>query len=92
MSHDNYKAILLCLDEYMEKQGKKVINEMEANSELARNGLLDDDLSQPGRPLRELLASLRDNNLLPSNIKQSFGSWTIRNSRLTQLRPLFCTF
>lgn len=81
-----------CLDDYMEQRGKQSINEMEANSELARLGLLEDDDEQPGRPLREVLASMRDSNILPRNIKQSFGAWKIKNSRLAQVRQQFFFF
>jgi hypothetical protein len=76
--------IQTCIDEYMVRTGKHEINEMEANIELARVGLLDDDVRHPGAPLRELLISLRDSNLLPQNIRQVFGSWKIKNSRTLQ--------
>lgn len=59
----NFSAIQTCLDEYMSLAGKNEINDMEANRELARAGLLDDSLPNPGKPLRLLLAGLRDANL-----------------------------
>ena len=86
MITENIKQLQHCLDDYLERHGKHVIDEIEANSELSRQGLMEDDPSQPGRPLRELLSHLRDSNLLPRNIRQSFGSWFIRNSRLFQVR------
>lgn len=92
MTKENLKKALHCLDDYMEQQGKHVINEMEANSELARQGLLEDDMEHPGRPLRELLAKLRDSNLLPRNIRQTLGAWFIKNSRATQVRQQFYFF
>jgi hypothetical protein len=81
-----------CIDEYMERQGKHAIDEIEASSELARQGLMEDDQTQPGRPLREFFARLRDSNLLPRNIRQSFGSWVIRNSRAFQVRQQIFLF
>lgn len=86
MSNELYSKLQHCLDNYMELRGKKEIDEMEANSELARQGLLADDQTQPGRPLRELLAHLRDSNMLPRNIKQVLGSWRIKHSRVQQIR------
>ena len=81
MLNCNLSIIQGCLDNYMLKIGKVEINEIEANSELARAGLMDDDQSRPGRPLREYLCSLRDTNLLPHNIKQLQGLWRIRHSK-----------
>ena len=78
------KSMVRCIDDYLTRTGKKEINEMEANTVLARVGLLDDDYSKPGRPLRELLANLRDANLLPNNIRQLYGRWVIGNSRCEQ--------
>lgn len=92
MSNENYSKIQHCLDDYMELRGKQVIDDMEANSELARQGLLDDDQEHPGRPLREFLARLRDSNLLPRNIKQVLGSWKIKHSRALQIRQQFFFF
>jgi len=86
MITENYQQLLHCIDEYMERRGKHEIDEMEANSELERQGLLADDQREPGRPLREFLVKLRDANLLPRNIKQSMGSWRIKNSRAFQVR------
>ena len=71
----------------MLKMGKVEINEIEANNELARAGLMEDDQSRPGRPLREYLSSLRDTNLLPQNIKQLQGMWKIKHSK-TVMRVL----
>ena len=81
MLNCNLSIIQGCLDNYMLKIGKVEINEIEANSALARAGLMDDDQSRPGRPLREYLCSLRDTNLLPQNIKQLPGLWRIRHSK-----------
>ena len=82
MSNEIYSKLQHCLDSYMELRGKKEIDEMEANSELARQGLLEDDQAHPGRPLRELLSRLRDSNLLPRNVKQVFGAWKIKHSEV----------
>jgi hypothetical protein len=76
----------------MELRGKKEIDEMEANSELARQGLLEDDQAHPGRPLRELLSRLRDSNMLPRNVKQVFGAWKIKHSRALQMRQQIFMF
>ena len=81
MLNCNLSLIQGCLDDYMLKMGKVEINEIEANNELARNGLMEDDQSRPGRPLREYLSSLRDTNLLPQNIKQLQGLWRIKHSK-----------
>lgn len=75
-----FSAILSCLDEYMLLKGKKEINDMEANMELERVGLLNDSQPNPGSPLRNLLTSLRDSNLLPQNIRQAYGAWKIKLS------------
>ena len=81
MLNCNLSLIQGCLDNYMLKMGKVEINEIEANNELARAGLMEDDQSRPGRPLREYLISLRDTNLLPQNIKQLQGLWKIKHSK-----------
>ena len=88
----NYSALQDCIDAYMVRTGKHCIDEMEANSELARKGLMSDDEEHPGEPLRQLLSRLRDSNLLPRNIKHRFGSWSIRNSHATQTRQLIFLF
>jgi len=75
-----FSAIQTCLDEYMLLKGKKEINDMEANQELARVGLLNDSTPNPGKPLRKMLTGLRDANLLPQNIRQLYGSWVIKAS------------
>lgn len=92
MSNEIYSKLQHCLDSYMELRGKKEIDEMEANSELARQGLLEDDQAHPGRPLRELLSRLRDSNLLPRNVKQVFGAWKIKHSRALQMRQQIFMF
>lgn len=79
-----FSVIQDCIDSYMQRMGKREINEMEANSELARQGLLADDERNPGEPLRQLLTNLRDSNLLPRNIRQRFGAWRISNSHTYQ--------
>ena len=81
MLNCNLSLIQGCLDDYMSKMGKVEINEIEANNELARVGILEDDQRRPGRPLREYLISLRDTNLLPQNIKQLQGLWKIKHSK-----------
>jgi hypothetical protein len=86
------KALQECLDEYMTQTGRHEIDDIEANSALARAGLLEDDTPSPGKPLREILARLRDNNLLPQNIKHMYGRWKIRLSRTIAKAPLFFQF
>lgn len=81
MSNSNVQAIQNCLDTYMVRTGKIEIDDIEANKELARAGILNDDQRTPGQPLRDLLSSLRDANLLPQNIKQLQGLWTIKHSK-----------
>ena len=58
------QALQDCLDEYMTQTGKHEIDEMEANSALARAGLLADEEPSPGRPLREILIRLRDSKAI----------------------------
>lgn len=84
--------LLHCLDEYMKRTGKHEIDEIEANTELARAGLLNDEAPYPGRPLREILMRLRDSNLLPQNIKQMYGQWKIRISGTIAKAPMFFQF
>ena len=86
------QALQECLDEYMTKTGRIEIDEIEANSALARAGLLEDDAPSPGRPLREILIRLRDSNHLPQNIKHMYGRWKIRLSRTIAKVPLFFQF
>ena len=88
----NFSAILSCLDDYMVDKGKKEINDMEANMELARAGLLKDSQPNPGSPLRDLLMKLRDANLLPQNIRQKYGMWTIKLSKTMAKSPLINQF
>ncbi|NPD91799.1 hypothetical protein [Xylanibacter muris] len=65
----------------MLRTGKVEIDEIEANKELERAGLMSDDNSKPGRPLREFLSALRDANKLPQNIRQLYGAWKIKHSK-----------
>ena len=85
-------AILSCLDYYMVLKGKKEIDDMEANMELERAGLLTDSQPNPGSPVRNLLVKMRDANLLPQNVKQAYGSWTIRLSKTMAKFPLVDQF
>lgn len=88
----NLSAILSCLDDYMVLKGKKEINDMEANRELARVGLLKDSQPNPGSPLRDLLIKMRDSNILPQNIRQVYGTWTIKLSKTIAKLPLVNQF
>ena len=88
----NFSAILSCLDDYMVHKGKKEIGDMEANMELDRVGLLKDSQPNPGSPLRDLLVNMRDSNLLPQNIKQVCGVWTIKLSKTMAKFPLINQF
>lgn len=84
----NFSAILSCLDNYMVLKGKKEIDDMEANRELARVGLLKDSQPNPGSPLRDLLVKMRDSNVLPQNIRQRYGAWIIKSSKSIAKSPL----
>lgn len=75
------------MDDYMIRSGKDEINEMEANRELAKAGLIEDEQAHPGKPLREWLCSLRDSNILPQNIRQRYGAWRIRISGTVAKKP-----
>lgn len=90
---DFIKGAIRQLDEYMIRSGKDEINEMEANRELAKVGMLDDEASHPGKPLRDLLVKLRDSNRLPQNIRQRYGAWKIRISGTVARKPtVMCVF
>ncbi len=89
MSTENFPQVMQSLDSYLERHGKQEIDEIEANTELNRLGLMEDDQMHPGRPLRELLTWLRDHNKLPRNIRQILGSWHIKNSKAFQMRQQF---
>ena len=65
VNYFNVQTIQACLDEYMIRMGKTKIDEIEANHELERAGLMADDAEYPGEPLREFLGQLRDTNSLP---------------------------
>lgn len=77
----NVSAIFRDLDDYMLKTGKLEIDTIEANHELERKGLLNDDLTQPGEPLRLLLNKLRDMDVLPQGACMMYGNWKIRHSK-----------
>lgn len=87
-----FSLIQSCLDKYMIRQGKQEINDIEANQELDRAGLLSDSQPSPGLPLRKLLIGLRDANKLPQNIRQKYGSWTIKLSTTMARNPLINQF
>lgn len=80
ISTEKFQRFVRCIDDYMIHSGKREINEMEANQELNRAGMLGDEASNPGEPLRKVLCELRDANLLPRNITQKYGSWKIKIS------------
>lgn len=80
-NNTNIQSVQHCLDAYLQRIGKVEINEIEANSELARAGVLADDPKHPGSPLREFLSNLRDSNKLPANVKQRYGFWKIKHSK-----------
>lgn len=80
-NNSNVQRIQHCLDAYMQRIGRAEINEIEANHELERVGVLADDLRHPGNPLREELCRLRDANALPQNMRQQYGSWKIKHSK-----------
>lgn len=81
MTIANVQSIQNCLDDYMVKKGKSEIDDIEANKELARAGLMKDDQAAPGQTLRDFLCYLRDANILPQNFKQIQGLWTIKHSK-----------
>lgn len=78
----NVQQIQSCLDAYMLRVGKIEINDIEANHELERAGVMIDDLVYPGEPLRAFLRKLRDSNLLPKNIRLQNSVWAIKHSKL----------
>lgn len=46
-TRENISGVIKVLDEYMIRSGKEEINEMEANRELAKAGLLADEQAHP---------------------------------------------
>lgn len=80
ISTDRLRDFLRCIDDYMIHNGKKEIDEMEANRRLSSAGILHDEDANPGEPLRKILSELRDANLLPQNISQRYGAWKIKVS------------
>lgn len=89
---NDLERIQECLDDYMMRTGKHEINEIEANSALQRAGVLNDEAAHPGKPLRDFLMWLRDNNYLPQNIMQRYGLWKIRLSSTIAKFPLVLQF
>ena len=92
VSTERFQKFVRCIDEYMIHNGKKEINEMEANRELSKAGILKDEVSHPGKPLREVLCELRDANKLPGNISQRYGSWRIKVSSTLVKGETICSF
>lgn len=80
ITKEKLREMVECLDCYMLAMGKREIDEMEANRELERAGLMNDDEEHPGRPLREALNSLRDNDMLPQNVSKCRGLWIVHLS------------
>ncbi|MBQ4633613.1 MAG: hypothetical protein IJB46_09775 [Prevotella sp.] len=80
ITKENLREMVECLDCYMLAMGKREIDEMEANRELEQAGLMSDDKEHPGRPLREALDSLRDNDMLPQNVSKCRGLWIVHLS------------
>lgn len=87
VENKTFSTIQICLDKYMLANGKTEINDIEANMELARAGVLNDSQPSPGKPLREMLKALRDTNLLPQNIRQKYGIWFIKLSSTMAKMP-----
>lgn len=81
INYPNVQTIQNCLDAYMTRIGKVEIGDIEANRELVRAGIMNDNDVYPGEPLREFLRGLRDSNLLPRNISQLQSTWVIKHSR-----------
>lgn len=89
---NTFSTIQRCLDKYMLDKGKTEIGDIEANRELERKGLLTDSNPNPGKPLREMLKSLRDTDLLPQNIRQKYGTWRIKLSSTMARMPMINQF
>lgn len=72
------KAIIECIDNYLTKTGRTSIDPVEANTILARAGILRDSMDRPGKPLRDLLRKGQLPHAFQSGGKGS--SWTIPHS------------
>ena len=77
----NLQTIQKCLDDYMSRNGKTKIGDIEANRALAIAGVMNEDQAHPGRPLRAQLRNKRDTKGLPQNIRQLDGTRPIIHSR-----------
>ena len=53
-TRENISGVIKVLDEYMIRSGKEEINEMEANRELAKAGLLADEQAHPGKTTQRM--------------------------------------
>jgi len=79
----NIQKIIACLDSYLEKTGKPCVTPKEANEELEKKGLLKDNPSRPGLPLRKLLRAKK----IPHAFQEpdrKYGRWCIPDSRATR--------
>jgi len=74
----NILVIIQKIDELLEKTGKKYIDPVEANSILAKAGLLMDSNTRPGKPLRNILIKGLITHAYQSSGKDS--SWFIPHS------------
>ena len=74
------------LDEYLEKSNRKSIGAVEANELLAKSGILKDNESRAGKPLRDLLRKGTLPHAFQMNGKGS--SWIIPHSTNTKNRLL----
>lgn len=71
-------AIIKFIDDYLTKSGRTSIDPVEANSLLAKAGILRDSKDRPGKPLRDLLRKGQLPHAFQASGKGS--SWTIPHS------------
>jgi len=75
MAKIDINEIIECIDEYLEQNNMKSITPPEANELLAKKGILKDNESRSGKPLRDLLRA----NELPHAYKNGVY-WVIPHS------------
>ena len=76
------KLIVETIDRYLEQNNLNEITAVEANQVLEKEGVLPDNESRPGKPLRELLrAELIPNAEYRIKFGNKRGNWFIHRSR-----------
>lgn len=70
------KAIIKCLDKYLERTNKKYLTATQANQILEKEDLLNDRKDRPGKPVRDLLRAYK----IPHGYQDNKRRWYIPHS------------